>query len=415
MAARPGPGRDRRRDVRPAGRRRRRAGGRARGDARRPLRPAAARARRRRARRGARLEPALPVGGGRHARRAGPLADDVRRRRRARSPTARGGSCRTSPTRRPGIGLRDARPVGDVRVAAEILGPANPARRCRLSLAAGVPGRAAPRARRDARACRARASCCSREASITRRTSSTRRSPGCSASTSSKAPDLVVRQGRLWLRTLGGLDPIDVVYRRVEDADIDPIEVERTPARPGVPGLLIAVGQRRHRARQRARRRRRRGPVARAAVAGRRRRRLTGRRAAAAAARRRERDGATRRDADVPQRRARLGVGRRRASTRSPVPTAVTVMPGGQRSGARARRRSASPDRPSGQGRVGHRHDADAAVASSPRCRRSTSPRRCRRVPPTRCSGRDVPPSGPRRSPGRSGSSRPAAVRTRRW
>ncbi len=30
-----------------------------------------------------------------------------------------------------------------------------------------------------------------------------------------EAPDLVVRKGRLWLRTLGGLDPIDVVYRRL--------------------------------------------------------------------------------------------------------------------------------------------------------------------------------------------------------
>ena len=53
-------------------------------------------------------------------------------------------------------------------------------------------------------------------------------------------PDLVVRQRRLWLRTLGGLDPIDVVYRRVEDHDVDPVEIAG-PGGAGVPGLLMAV------------------------------------------------------------------------------------------------------------------------------------------------------------------------------
>jgi uncharacterized circularly permuted ATP-grasp superfamily protein/uncharacterized alpha-E superfamily protein len=52
--------------------------------------------------------------------------------------------------------------------------------------------------------------------------------------------DLVVRQGRLWLRTLGGLDPIDVAYRRVEDDATDSIELAAAPA-AGVPGLLSAV------------------------------------------------------------------------------------------------------------------------------------------------------------------------------
>ena len=53
-------------------------------------------------------------------------------------------------------------------------------------------------------------------------------------------PDVVVRQGRLWLRTLGGLDPIDVVYRRIDDDETDPIE-RVAPAGGGVPGLLTAV------------------------------------------------------------------------------------------------------------------------------------------------------------------------------
>ena len=50
----------------------------------------------------------------------------------------------------------------------------------------------------------------------------------------------MVRQNRLWLRTLGGLDPIDVVYRRVEDDDTDPLEIS-APGGVGVPGLLVAV------------------------------------------------------------------------------------------------------------------------------------------------------------------------------
>ncbi|MET0326642.1 MAG: circularly permuted type 2 ATP-grasp protein [Ilumatobacteraceae bacterium] len=56
-----------------------------------------------------------------------------------------------------------------------------------------------------------------------------------------EGPDLVVRRGRLWLRTLGGLDPIDVVYRRLSDAVLDPIEASASSA-AGVPGLVLASG-----------------------------------------------------------------------------------------------------------------------------------------------------------------------------
>ncbi|TVR26887.1 MAG: hypothetical protein EA389_04340 [Ilumatobacter sp.] len=52
--------------------------------------------------------------------------------------------------------------------------------------------------------------------------------------------DLVVRQRRLWLRTLDGLEPVDVVYRRLEDPGIDPLEVGSMGS-AGVPGLLLAV------------------------------------------------------------------------------------------------------------------------------------------------------------------------------
>ena len=40
-----------------------------------------------------------------------------------------------------------------------------------------------------------------------------------------EGPDLVVRQRRLYLRTLTGLEPIDVIFRRLEDDRVDPMEV----------------------------------------------------------------------------------------------------------------------------------------------------------------------------------------------
>ena len=52
--------------------------------------------------------------------------------------------------------------------------------------------------------------------------------------------DLVVRQRRVWLRTLEQLEPVDVLYRRLEDTAIDPLEVGATGA-VGVPGLVQAV------------------------------------------------------------------------------------------------------------------------------------------------------------------------------
>lgn len=52
--------------------------------------------------------------------------------------------------------------------------------------------------------------------------------------------DLVVRQRRLWLRTLAGLEPIDVLHRRLEDDLLDPLEVNAFGA-VGVPSLLLCV------------------------------------------------------------------------------------------------------------------------------------------------------------------------------
>jgi uncharacterized circularly permuted ATP-grasp superfamily protein/uncharacterized alpha-E superfamily protein len=55
--------------------------------------------------------------------------------------------------------------------------------------------------------------------------------------------DLTVRSGRVYLKTLGGLHPVDVILRRVEDDACDPLEL-RQDALTGVPGLLQAVRER---------------------------------------------------------------------------------------------------------------------------------------------------------------------------
>ncbi|PJI85462.1 circularly permuted type 2 ATP-grasp protein [Luteimicrobium subarcticum] len=52
--------------------------------------------------------------------------------------------------------------------------------------------------------------------------------------------DLVVREGRVWLRGLEGLEPVDVLWRRVDGADCDPLDLVRG-SRLGVPGLVRAV------------------------------------------------------------------------------------------------------------------------------------------------------------------------------
>lgn len=52
--------------------------------------------------------------------------------------------------------------------------------------------------------------------------------------------DLVVRDGRVWLTALGGLEPVHVVLRRVDDRFCDPLEL-RPDSQIGVPGLLEAA------------------------------------------------------------------------------------------------------------------------------------------------------------------------------
>ncbi len=49
--------------------------------------------------------------------------------------------------------------------------------------------------------------------------------------------DLVVTNNRVWLRSLSGFDPVDVIIRRVDDQWCDPVEL-RADSLLGVPGLL---------------------------------------------------------------------------------------------------------------------------------------------------------------------------------
>ncbi|MFI3198861.1 MAG: circularly permuted type 2 ATP-grasp protein [Methylococcaceae bacterium] len=52
--------------------------------------------------------------------------------------------------------------------------------------------------------------------------------------------DLTVRDGRVWLKSLAGLQAVDVILRRVDDSFCDPLEM-RSESKLGVAGLLEAV------------------------------------------------------------------------------------------------------------------------------------------------------------------------------
>jgi uncharacterized circularly permuted ATP-grasp superfamily protein/uncharacterized alpha-E superfamily protein len=52
--------------------------------------------------------------------------------------------------------------------------------------------------------------------------------------------DLTVRDGKVWLKTMAGLQPVDVILRRLDDTFCDPLEL-RSDSRLGVAGLLEAV------------------------------------------------------------------------------------------------------------------------------------------------------------------------------
>jgi uncharacterized circularly permuted ATP-grasp superfamily protein len=52
--------------------------------------------------------------------------------------------------------------------------------------------------------------------------------------------DLIVDAGRVYLKTLSGLEPVNVIVRRVDDAFCDPLEL-RNDSMLGVPGLVEAL------------------------------------------------------------------------------------------------------------------------------------------------------------------------------
>ena len=66
--------------------------------------------------------------------------------------------------------------------------------------------------------------------------------------------DLTVRDNRVYLKVLGGLQPVDVIFRRLDDDFCDPLEL-RPDSFLGVPGLVQAVRGRERRGGQRPRHR----------------------------------------------------------------------------------------------------------------------------------------------------------------
>ncbi|MBS1600436.1 MAG: circularly permuted type 2 ATP-grasp protein [Bacteroidetes bacterium] len=55
--------------------------------------------------------------------------------------------------------------------------------------------------------------------------------------------DLMVRDNYVWLKTLGGLEKVDVILRRLDDMYCDPLELKED-SQLGIPGLLQAVRSR---------------------------------------------------------------------------------------------------------------------------------------------------------------------------
>ncbi len=60
--------------------------------------------------------------------------------------------------------------------------------------------------------------------------------------TLAEGDDLTVRDNRLYMKTIGGVQPVDVLLRRVDSAWTDPLEL-RNESLLGVPGLVNAVRQ----------------------------------------------------------------------------------------------------------------------------------------------------------------------------
>ena len=189
---------------------------------------------------------------GRHraaGRRAGPRGRHRPRPRRRRPvPGARG-----QPAHAVGHLLRRREPAGDdPRVPRAVRQPPGPP-------VSDYPSRLLRRAARDraAPASTTRASSCSRRASTTPRTSSTRSSPARWASSWSRAATSCAATTCVYMRTTAGEQRVDVIYRRVDDDFLDPLQF-RPDSMLGCAGIVNAaragnvtianfVGQRRRR------------------------------------------------------------------------------------------------------------------------------------------------------------------------
>ena len=57
-----------------------------------------------------------------------------------------------------------------------------------------------------------------------------------------KPSDLIVRQSHLYLKTVGGLRQVDIVFRRVRGTSLDPVSIAST-GMDGIPGLLSCLRQ----------------------------------------------------------------------------------------------------------------------------------------------------------------------------
>ena len=60
--------------------------------------------------------------------------------------------------------------------------------------------------------------------------------------TLARGDDLTVWDGRVWLKAIDGLRPVDIILRRIDDTFCDPLEL-RQDSRLGVAGLLETIRQ----------------------------------------------------------------------------------------------------------------------------------------------------------------------------
>ena len=193
--------------------------------------------------------PGLPASLPRHAVPPGALSASLRRRPGARRPTAAGGCSPTARRRR--------------RAPATRSRTASSCRACcpRSSATARCSGwrrffRTLRDTLRDSRRATAttRASCCSRPGPYNETYFEHAYLARYLGYTLVEGGDLTVRDNRVFLKTLGGLQPVDVILRRLDDDFCDPLELRGDSfARRAGPGAGGARRQRR--GRQRARQR----------------------------------------------------------------------------------------------------------------------------------------------------------------